>query len=947
MYKARARSSSGRVAGSIVLALAAMAPFLSAYAQGQSVTLEWDSDADPDVVGYNLYYGGASQTYTNMVSVGDATATTISGLLAGAEYFFAATAVDAGGRESDFSNEISYQVPGAGELVVTAANQSWTYGAANPTLTGTVSGLQNGDNITATFSTVATPASPVGTYSIAPTLIDPGGKLTNYTVTINDGTLTVNPAALTITADNASTPYGTALPALTASYSGFVNGDTASNLTTPPTLGTTATAASPAGSYPITASGAASPNYTINYASGTLTVNPAVLIITADNASTLYGATMPGLTASYSGFVNGDTASNLTVPPTLGTTATAASPVGSYPITASGAASPNYTINYASGTLTVNPAVLIITADNASTLYGATMPALTASYSGFVNGDTASNLTTPPTLGTTATVASPVGSYPITASGAASPNYTINYASGTLTVSPAALTITAANVIRLYGAVVPALTASYSGFVNGDTPSSLTAPPFLTTTATAASPVGSYPITVSSAASPNYTIGYASGTLTVGPAGLTITAADASKLYGAPLATLTASYSGFVNGDTASTLTTPPTLTTTATVASPVGTYSIIASGAGSPNYTINYASGTLTVGPAGLTITAADGSKLYGAAVPALTASYSGFANGDTPSSLTAPPFLTTAATAASPVGSYPITVSSATSPNYSINFVSGTLTILPAAAAALVTSSANPSLPGAQVTFSMVLSAVAPGAGVPTGTVQFIIDGAVAGSPAPLSGGTASYTTSALGHGTHTVAAQYAGDGNFSGTTNFLAGTQVVDTPPVPGAIAITYDSAIGAQMSLAALLGQASDADGDPITLASMATASANGGSVSSSGGWVFYVPAPGFTNADTFTYAISDGYCSPVTGTVTLSLRCDNSSSANLTVSALGNGSYAISGNGVPGRLYALQFADGGQTMSWQALGQAVADPNGLFGFIDPNGSPQRLYRTVCP
>jgi hypothetical protein len=305
------------------------------------------------VVGYNLYYGGATQTYTNTLAVGSVTNAAISGLLPGAEYFFAATAVDGLGVESVFSNEISYQVPTVGELIVTADNLSRTYGAANPTLSGSMTGLQNGDNITGTLSTAATPASPVGTYSIVPTLIDPDGKLIHYNVTINNGTLTVNPAALTITAASTNKLYGAPLPALTASYSGFVNGDTASSLTTPPALSTTATTASPVGSYPITASGAASPNYTISYASGTLSVNPAALTITAASTNKLYGAPLPALTASYSGFVNGDTASSLTTPPALSTTATTASPVGSYPITASGAAGANYTFIYTPGTLVV------------------------------------------------------------------------------------------------------------------------------------------------------------------------------------------------------------------------------------------------------------------------------------------------------------------------------------------------------------------------------------------------------------------------------------------------------------------------------------------------------------------------------------------------------------------------------------------------------------------
>ena len=65
-------------------------------------------------------------------------------------------------------------------------------------------------------------------------------------------------------------------------------------------------------------------------------------------------------------------------------------------------------------------------------------PPLTVSYSGFVNGDTAASLTTPPTVATPATTASAVGTYPVTASGAGSANYTISYASGTLTVGAAA-----------------------------------------------------------------------------------------------------------------------------------------------------------------------------------------------------------------------------------------------------------------------------------------------------------------------------------------------------------------------------------------------------------------------------------------------------------------------------------------------------------------------------
>jgi gliding motility-associated-like protein len=88
------------------------------------------------------------------------------------------------------------------------------------------------------------------------------------------------------------------------------------------------------------------------------------------------------------------------------------------------------------GSLTITTAALVITADNQTKIYGSANPTLTASYSGFVNGDTQASLTTPPTISTTAIDGSPVGSYPIKASGAIGTNYTISYIPGILTITP-------------------------------------------------------------------------------------------------------------------------------------------------------------------------------------------------------------------------------------------------------------------------------------------------------------------------------------------------------------------------------------------------------------------------------------------------------------------------------------------------------------------------------
>jgi hypothetical protein len=76
-------------------------------------------------------------------------------------------------------------------LSVTASDATRPYGLTNPVFTGNIAGLQNGDDITASYSCQATSASPAGTYPIAPILLDPGNRLPNYQVSIIDGTLTV------------------------------------------------------------------------------------------------------------------------------------------------------------------------------------------------------------------------------------------------------------------------------------------------------------------------------------------------------------------------------------------------------------------------------------------------------------------------------------------------------------------------------------------------------------------------------------------------------------------------------------------------------------------------------------------------------------------------------------------------------------------------------------
>ena len=80
-------------------------------------------------------------------------------------------------------------------LTVAADDKSKIQGGVNPPLTGSVIGLQNGDQITATYSTTAATMSPPGNYPIVPALQDPAGRLPNYSVNSTNGTLTVLPNA--------------------------------------------------------------------------------------------------------------------------------------------------------------------------------------------------------------------------------------------------------------------------------------------------------------------------------------------------------------------------------------------------------------------------------------------------------------------------------------------------------------------------------------------------------------------------------------------------------------------------------------------------------------------------------------------------------------------------------------------------------------------------------
>ncbi len=382
--------------------------------------------------------------------------------------------------------------------------------------------------------TRATQASDVGSYGITGAgLTANHGDYAFVQAAGNSTALTINPAILTYTADTVVQTYGTALPTLAGTVTGFVLGqDQATATTGTIAFSTPATTASDVGSYGIIGAGLSANhgNYVFVQAAGNataLTIAPATLTETANAVAQVYGMAMPTFTGSVSGFVLGQTEATATAGALVfGTTATAASNVGSYAISGSGltANHGNYDIVQAPGNsmaLTISPATLVYTANAVDQTYGTAIPVLLGSVTGFVNGDTLSSATTGTLVfATSATQTSNVGTYGIVGSGLTADhgNYTLVQATGNSTalrIDPAILTYTANPVNQLYGSAIPALTGSVSGFVLGQSLATATTGTLVfTAPANAGSAPGRYAIDGSGLSAANYAFVQAPGNAT-------------------------------------------------------------------------------------------------------------------------------------------------------------------------------------------------------------------------------------------------------------------------------------------------------------------------------------------------------------------------------------------------------------------------------------------------
>ena len=482
---------------------------------------------------------------------------------------------------------------------------------------------------------------------------------TNYLAKDVEITVKVNPAVLTITAENETIDYGTDAPAFTVKYDGFKNGDKADKegvfsgalgfdcryKKDDATNGNT-------GTYDIIPKGLSAKNYTIDYVKGTLTVSTVGSSVSIKEvAEKTYGDAAFALKVTRSGSTaapkyESSNTSVLTVDADGKVTIKGA---GTATVTVTLPADNNHNSATDSVSITVNRKALTVTADNSSITYGDAAPAYTATYDGFVNGETkdtagvfggtltfACDYVKAGNTGAGSTDNSKAGTYTIKPSGLTSANYEISFVNGTLTVGRADGQVSIASVVnKTYGDADFALSVDKHGS-DGELTYRSDNPEVLTVD-------GSGNVKLLKAGIAKVTVHMAEGTnYTEALNSIDITVAKKAAILQVKEIAYTATYGDKdidigLKTEGESAVTYKSTDDTVAIAADGklhivgAGTATITLSMTESTNYLAKDVEIIVKVNPAVLTITAENKTIDYGTDVPAFTVKYDGFKNADT----------------------------------------------------------------------------------------------------------------------------------------------------------------------------------------------------------------------------------------------------------------------------------------------------------------------------
>ena len=299
---------------------------------------------------------------------------------------------------------------------------------------------------------------------------------------------------------------------------------------------------------------------------------------------------------------------------------------------------------------------------------------------------TGGTLTGDPVITCEATETTAVGTYNITIGMGTISNTKVTLNGGTLTITPAPLTVTARSYTRKQGEENPMFEIDYEGFKLGETEEALTAIPTANCEATPESEPGDYAITLTEGEAQNYVLMLVNGTLTVEEADpVVLMALSYEREYGDDNPDFGFTSEGApVDGE--------PQIICEATKESPVGSYPIRIFKGTVKNYNDSYMDGTLTITKAMLYVSVTDTIKEEGQDSPDFTISIEGFKLGETAEVLTAMPQATCEATADSPVGEYVIVVSGGEAQNYELTYTNGKLTVIESTAIARLVGSNIP---------------------------------------------------------------------------------------------------------------------------------------------------------------------------------------------------------------------------------------------------------------
>jgi VCBS repeat-containing protein len=289
---------------------------------------------------------------------------------------------------------------------------------------------------------------------------------------------------------------------------------------------------------------------------------------------------------------------------------------------------------------------------------------------------------------------------------------------------------------------------------------------------------------------------------------------------------------------------------------------------------------------------------------------------------------------------------------------------TVNKASTASAVVSSINPSAWKQSVTFTATVTASAPGAGLPTGSVTFK-DGTNTLGTATLNGsGQATLATSTLTVGGHSITVEFGGDGSFNGSTSSTLTQTVNNTAPVANTDSYSVNEDTTLNVTAPGVLGNDTDTEGNPLTAVKVSDPS-NGTVTLNSDGSFSYSPATNYNGSDSFTYRANDGATDGNITTVSITINAVNDpptpvndsasvvedSGAN-TISVLVNDSSAPDGSETLTVVAVTQPANGSTAVTGGGTTVSYTPSTNFFGtntfsytISDGNGGTNSASATV--